>query len=82
MTARVDISRTIVRYTTAEAPFNGYPRRIVSPPLAGSCCLEAMMPLGSIHWDDEVPYTYRRCSICGHTVRRFLEDAVSRPRVY
>lgn len=72
-------TRTIVHYTSAEEPFNGYPRRIISPPLAGSCCLEAMAPLGSIHWDDEHPYLYRRCSVCGHTVRHFFADDVRRP---
>lgn len=67
-------ARTIVHYTTGEAPRNDYPRRIVSPPLAGACCLSEMAPLGSIHRDDECPYIYRRCRICGHTVRHFLPD--------
>ena len=82
MNDKREVAKTIVRYTTAEAPCNGYPRRIVSPPLAGSCCLDEMVPLGSVHWDDELPYIYRRCGVCGHTVRHFLEDAVSRFQAY
>lgn len=75
MTAKGEL-KTIVHYTTEAEPFNGYPNRIVSPPLAGSCCADAMEPLGNLHWDDELPYLYRRCRLCGHTVRHFLEDAV------
>ena len=82
MAAREDAVRTIVHYTTAEAPFNGYPRRIVSPPLAGSCCLDQMESVGHIHQDDELPYIYRRCKVCGHTVRQFIEGAVRRLREY
>ena len=69
--------RTIVRYTAAEPPFNGYPDRIVSPPRSSSCCLEEMAPLGNLHRDDELPYMYRQCRVCGHTVRHFLEDVVA-----
>ncbi len=76
MTSKWEESRTIVQYTAAEPPFNGYPDRIVSPPRASSCCLEEMMPLGSIHWDDDQAFTYRQCRVCGHTVRHFFEYAV------
>lgn len=79
MKAERGSSRTIVHYTSAEAPFNGYPRKIVSPPRAGSCCLSEMAPLGTIHWDDDYPYVYRRCDVCGHTVRYFLEDSIRPP---
>ena len=74
---QADDTRTIVHYTTAEAPFNGYPRRIVSPPLAGACCLDEMEAVGSIHWDDAFPYIYRRCPVCGHTVRHFIDDGIT-----
>ena len=77
MTSKWEDSRTIVRYTDAEPPFNGYPDRIVSPPRVSSCCLEEMLPLGSIHWDDDQPFIYRQCRVCGHTVRHFLDDVVT-----
>lgn len=76
MHAKWENSKTIVQYSAAEPPFNAYPQRIVSPPRASTCCLDEMMALGSIHWDDDLPYVYRQCRVCGHTVRHFLDDAV------
>ena len=76
MTSKWEDSRTIVQYTAAKPPFNGYPDRIVSPPRASSCCPEEMMPLGNIHWDDEQPFIYLQCRVCGQTVRHFFEYAV------
>jgi hypothetical protein len=53
MTERREDSRSIVRYTTDEAPFDGYPDHIVSPPTERSCCVDEMAPLGSRHWEDQ-----------------------------
>ena len=82
MTSKWEDSRTIVHYSAAEPPFNGYPDRIVSPPRASSCCLDEMMPLGSIHSDDDQPFFYRQCRVCSHTVRHFLEDVVVSTQAY
>lgn len=80
MSSKWNQSRTIVEYSVAEPAFNGYPKRIVSPPRASSCCLEEMLPVGRIHWDDLMPFIYKRCASCGHTVRHFLEDTSTTPR--
>lgn len=72
------IPETIVEYTAAKPSRNDYPVRIVSPPTASSCCLEEMTPLGNIHWEDDFPFVYHQCRVCGHTVRRFFEDQVGR----
>lgn len=77
---------TIVRYSI-DPPVNAYPTAIVSPPAPGPCCPAHSQPLGPSAEDAgrAWPFHYRRCSVCGFTVRRFLSreelppDAVPSP---
>ena len=68
---------TIVTYTDDHPPLNDFPRRIISPSRSGPCCFSAMEDLGAIRREERWEYAYRRCRICGFTVReivRFLPD--------
>lgn len=63
--------RTIVQYTAEKAAYNGYPTRIVSPPGPGPCCFSCMEPVGMGGHERGLVYDYRRCRLCGYTVRHF-----------
>ena len=63
--------KTIVEYSAEKSSENAYPKRIVSPPQAGPCCLSYMERVGVVHRDGVWRFFYRRCTICGFTVRRF-----------
>jgi hypothetical protein len=63
---------TIVTYNARQAPYNGYPERIVSPLFPRSCCVTQMERVGEMEWEEGLPYYYRRCRTCGYTVRCFL----------
>lgn len=63
---------TIVKYHPERAPSNAFPERIVSPPFPRSCCAAHMEQVGEIEKEKGLPYYYRRCRICGYTVRHFL----------
>lgn len=65
-------TRTIVKYTTEKAARNAYPRRIISPPSPSPCCATQMEQVGQIQRGDRWPYFYKRCRICGFTVRHIL----------
>jgi hypothetical protein len=68
---------TIVTYTDSLPPLNHFPRRIISPTRSGSCCFSAMENLGAVRREERWEYGYRRCWVCGFTVReivRFLPD--------
>lgn len=64
---------TIVRYDPKCRPEDRYPREIISPPNPSSCCTGRMerigrMQTGKAGW----PFFYKRCQICGYSVREFL----------
>ncbi len=60
---------TIVTYTDARPSCNHFPRRIISPTHAGPCCDAAMAPVGALRRQHRYEFQYRRCLICGFTVR-------------
>ncbi len=62
---------TIVEYRDQEQPVNEYPARIVSPPLPSACCAGNMEALGRGQIEGLWRYVYRRCPVCGYTVRNF-----------
>ncbi len=67
-----------------ERPLNHFPRRIIPPTSSGPCCFSAMEDLGKVHRGERYEYTYRRCRICGFTVRvivRPLPDNEQKERV-
>ncbi len=67
---------TIVEYTDEKPPVNAYPKRIVSPTRGDTCCAVSMAQIGGIKEGDKRSYFYRRCRVCGYTVRHFLSAPV------
>jgi hypothetical protein len=63
---------TIVEYTDEKPRLNMYPKRIVSPGKGKACCARKMEQIGGIEREGERSYFYRRCKVCGYTVRHFL----------
>lgn len=64
---------TIVRYDPHSEAKDRYPREIISPPSPGACCLREMKRTGKMEpGEGGWPYFYKRCQICGYTVREFL----------
>lgn len=63
--------KTIVEYNEEKPPKNAYPDRIVSPPRASPCCVSQMAPIGEIQEENRRRFIYKRCAICGFTVRSF-----------
>jgi hypothetical protein len=62
---------TIVEYSLKKKAENAYPIRIVSPPSPNICCAHNMERIGQIENDEGRTYYYRRCRVCGYTVRHF-----------
>lgn len=67
---------TIIEYRTDEPPHNYYPRRIVSPPAPSACCLGQMAKVGPGGIDARWRFYYKRCAVCGYTVRCFYAPSL------
>lgn len=63
---------TIVKYSTDRAARNNFPYEIISPPFPSRCCSRGMSRMGPLQDDGNERYYYRRCEICGFTVRELL----------
>ncbi len=63
---------TIVEYSDDKPAVNMYPKLIVSPTKGKSCCAQNMEQIGGIEREEKRAYFYRRCPVCGYTVRHFL----------
>ncbi len=64
---------TIVRYDPHSQAKDRYPREIISPPSPSACCRREMKRTGKMEpGEGGWPYFYKRCQICGYTVREFL----------
>ena len=67
------IRDSIVRYTDREQAREEYPFRIISPPVPSGCCVEKnRICVGGLQVDQGDTYVYKRCRVCGHTVRFFF----------
>lgn len=65
--------KTIIEYTSSKKPLNAYPKRIISPFRPQSCCSARMVQVGNVRKDQRgFPFHYRRCHVCGFTLRYFL----------
>jgi len=62
---------TVVEYSAHKRAINAYPTKIVSPTSPGPCCLSSTKQVGDAHEDRGWPFVYRRCAVCGFTMRRF-----------
>ena len=60
---------TIVEYRDQATPVNEYPLRIVSPSRASACCIKHMEAVGPGRIEGVWRYVYKRCPVCGYTVR-------------
>ena len=65
---------SIVEYVDDKAAKNLYPKRIVSPRLAGPCCFSKMRLIGRPQQEGGWWFQYRRCRSCGFTVRVILRQ--------
>ena len=64
---------TIVKYSDTKRPVNAYPWWIVSPQQNKPCCTARMVQVGRLQPDERGrPFSYRRCEVCGFTLRHFL----------
>ena len=64
---------SIVQYSEREEARVEYPIRIVSPPQPSTCCTEGnRMQIGKPESEEGESYFYKRCRVCGHTVRFFF----------
>lgn len=64
---------TIVEYSAEKSARNGYPKKIISPPFPGQCCLTRMKRIGEMQEEEgRQRFCYKRCTRCGFTVREFV----------
>ena len=70
--------KNIIEYSETESPKNQYPRRIVSPPRASSCCTdESRMDVGSVREVEGFKFCYKICGKCGHAVKFYFPSVGS-----
>jgi hypothetical protein len=67
----------IVEYRNDIAPSNEYPRRIVSPLTPSACCIDHMVRVGHSAIDATWRFYYKRCPVCGYTVRCFYAPSLT-----
>ena len=65
---------SIIQYTRERAPENAYPNCIISPPQSSSCCFSAMDSMGDPLQEGRFLFQYKRCRVCGFTVRFILRE--------
>jgi len=68
--------QNIIEYRNDLAPSNDYPRRIVSPSAPSRCCFDHMERIGQPAMDAGWRFFYKRCGICGYTVRCFYAPSL------
>ena len=67
---------SIIEYRNDESPRNDYPRKIVSPVNPSACCLANMAQTGHGAIDAQWRFYYKRCGVCGYTVRCFYAPSL------
>jgi hypothetical protein len=68
---------SIIEYRDDRTPANDYPRRIVSPTAPSPCCMDHMERIGHCGFDANWRFFYKRCRICGYTVRCFYAPSLT-----
>jgi hypothetical protein len=68
---------SIIEYRDDRAPTNDYPQRIVSPTEPSACCMDHMQQIGHSGFDAHWRFFYKRCRICGYTVRCFYAPSLT-----
>ena len=73
---------SIVEYTDRKAARIQYPRRIVSPLTSSACCVEGnRQRVGGTEVEEGETFFYKRCRVCGHTVRFFFRPRTQATRL-
>ena len=67
---------SIIEYRNDLASVNDYPRRIISPLSSSSCCMNHMRRIGRSGLDASWRFFYKRCVVCGYTVRCFYAPSL------
>jgi len=67
---------SIIEYRNDQAAINDYPRRIVSPTTPSACCMQRMERIGRPAVDAAWRFYYKRCTVCGYTVRCFYAPSI------
>lgn len=68
---------SIIEYRNDQTPANDYPQRIVSPTAPSACCMDHMQQIGHPGFDADWRFFYKRCPICGYTVRCFYAPSLT-----
>jgi len=68
---------SIIEYRDDQAPASDYPRRIVSPTAPSACCMDHMGRIGHPEFDANWRFFYKRCRICGYSVRCFYAPSLT-----
>jgi len=68
---------SIIEYRDDQAPASNYPLRIVSPTGPSACCMDHMERIGHPAFDASWRFFYKRCRICGYTVRCFYAPSLT-----
>ena len=67
---------SIIEYRNDQLATNDYPRRIVSPMTPSACCMQHMERIGRPAVDAAWRFYYKRCAVCGYTVRCFYAPSI------
>jgi hypothetical protein len=67
---------SIIEYRNDQPAANAYPRRIVSPLAPSACCMQHMERIGRPAVDAAWRFYYKRCAVCGYTVRCFYAPSI------
>lgn len=67
----------IIEYRNDQSPANEYPQRIVSPITPSACCMDHMQRIGHPAIDASWRFYYKRCMVCGYTVRCFYAPSLT-----
>lgn len=67
---------SIIEYRNDQPATNDYPRRIVSPTRPSACCMRRMERIGRPAFDAAWRFYYKRCTVCGYTVRCFYAPRI------
>jgi len=72
------IVKNIIKYVDDEKPKNEYPKRIVSPTKASSCCSDDNREIvGSTKEIEGFKFCYKICRECGHAVKFYFPASES-----
>jgi hypothetical protein len=66
----------IIQFRDDIPAVNEYPHRIVSPTTSSACCTGHMEPVGNPEIDADWRFYYKRCNVCGYSVRCFYAPSL------